>query len=76
MPSYEFVLKLIWPLSSGQGVAEADQWAFDAAVDELLARIDGFPDDKSHGGRFRAVAEDGEFHSEIACSANDLEVTC
>lgn len=61
MPSYEFALKLIWPLSSGQGMAEADQRAFDAAVDKLLARIDGFPGDKSHGGRFRSVAEEPQY---------------
>ena len=57
MPSYEFVLKLVWPLASGQGRAEDDQRAFDAAVDLLLQRIDGFVGDKTHGGRFRSVAE-------------------
>lgn len=57
MPSYEFVLKLTWPLTSGQGRAEDDQRAFDAAVDLLLTRIDGFVGDKTHGGRFRSVAE-------------------
>ncbi|WP_438489579.1 hypothetical protein [Streptomyces sp. S186] len=58
MPTYEFVLKLIWPLTSGQGRAEDDQRAFDSAVDKLLTRIGGFPGDKSHGGRFLSVAED------------------
>jgi hypothetical protein len=58
MASYEFTLKLIWPLTSGQGIAEADQRAFDVAVDAVLTRIGGFPGDKSHGGRFRSVAED------------------
>ncbi|MFL4491566.1 hypothetical protein ACJ6WD_09935 [Streptomyces sp. VTCC 41912] len=61
MASYEFVLKLIWPLTSGQGRAEDDQRAFDAAVDKLLTRIDGLPGDKSHGGRFRSVAENPEY---------------
>ncbi len=61
MPTYEFVLKAIWPLSSGQGAAEADQRAFDTAIDKTLARIDGFPGDKSHGGRFRSVAENPEY---------------
>ncbi|RLU81129.1 hypothetical protein CTZ27_33360 [Streptomyces griseocarneus] len=61
IPTYEFALKAVWPLSSGQGVAEADQRAFDSAVDKILARIDGFPGDKSHGGRFRAVAEDPQY---------------
>jgi hypothetical protein len=58
MADYAFVLKLYWPLSSGQGKAEDDQRAFDVAVDKLLQRIDGFPTDHSHGGRFRSVAED------------------
>lgn len=57
MPTYEFVLKLIWPLSSGQGIAEADQRAFDAAIDLVLRRIGGLVGDKSHGGRFLSVAE-------------------
>src|SRR5437588_11954594 len=57
MPKYEFVLKLIWPLTSGQGRAEDDQRAFDAAVDKLLTRIGGFTGDKSHGGRIRSVDE-------------------
>ncbi|MFD0405618.1 hypothetical protein [Kitasatospora sp. NPDC127116] len=57
MPTYEFLLRLVWPLSSGSGNSEADQRAFDAAVDDVLTRIGGFPGDKSHGGRFRSVAE-------------------
>ncbi|MEV5944446.1 hypothetical protein [Streptomyces sp. NPDC051994] len=61
MPTYEFALKLIWPLSSGQGSAEDDQRAFDAAVDLLLTRIGGFTGDKSHGGRFLSVAENPEY---------------
>ncbi|MEV8480370.1 hypothetical protein [Streptomyces sp. NPDC051173] len=61
MPTYEFVLKLIWPLTSGQGIAEDDQRAFDVAVDKVLTRIGGFTGDKSHGGRFRSVAENPEY---------------
>jgi hypothetical protein len=61
MPTYEFVLKMIWPLSSGSGNAEADQRAFDAAIDLVLLRIDGFRGDKSHGGRFRSVASNPEY---------------
>ncbi|MFF0409059.1 hypothetical protein ACFYUY_01315 [Kitasatospora sp. NPDC004745] len=57
MAGYEFLLKLVWPLSSGTGSSEADQRAFDLAVDDVLTRIGGFPGDKSHGGRFRSVAE-------------------
>lgn len=63
MQTYEFVLKLIWPLTSGAGSAEADQRAFDAAVDKLLQRIDGQVGDKTHGGRFRSVAEDPAYVS-------------
>ncbi|MDJ0342291.1 hypothetical protein QMK19_03695 [Streptomyces sp. H10-C2] len=58
MATYQFELKLVWPLSSGQGRAEDDQRAFDLAVDKVLLRIGGYPGDKSHGGRFRSVAED------------------
>jgi hypothetical protein len=61
MPTYQFHLKLIWPLSSGAGSAEADQRAFDAAIDQVLQRIDGFPGDKTHGNRFRSVAENPEY---------------
>lgn len=61
MPTYEFALKLIWPLSSGQGRAEDDQRAFDAAVDLVLTRIGGQVGDKSHGGRFLSVAENPEW---------------
>jgi hypothetical protein len=58
LPQYEFLLKLVWPLTSGAGNAEADQQAFDTAVESVLTRIGGFRGDKTHGGRFRSVAED------------------
>lgn len=61
MPTHAFRLKIIWPLTSGVGNAEADQRAFDAAIDKLLQRIDGPPGDKSHGGRFLSVAEHPAF---------------
>lgn len=61
MATYEFTLKCIWPLTSGQGNSEADQRAFDNAIDLLLTRIGGFAGDKSHGGRFRSVAEDPQY---------------
>lgn len=56
-PLYEFELKLIWPLQSGTGQAEADQRNFDAAVDAILARVVGPLGDKTHGGRFLSAAE-------------------
>lgn len=57
MATYAFVLKLVWPLTSGSGNAEADQRAFDVAIDQVLTRIGGFLGDKTHGGRFQSVAE-------------------
>lgn len=61
MPTYEFTLKLVWPLANGLGSAETDQRTFDAAVDKVLTRIGGFTGDKSHGGRFLSVAEDPQY---------------
>lgn len=58
---YEFLLKLVWPLSSGTGNAEADQRAFDAAVNTLLTRIGGPVGDKTHGGRFLSVGENPHY---------------
>jgi hypothetical protein len=57
MATHEFALRIVWPMQSGQGKAEDDQRAFDAAVDKVLQRIGGLPGDKSHGGRFLSVAE-------------------
>jgi hypothetical protein len=57
MPRYQFELRIVWPQSSSTGAAENPQRALDAAVDLVLQRIRGFPGDKSHGGRFRSVAE-------------------
>ena len=52
-------LRLIaeWPITSGQGSAEADQLAFDEAIDLILTRVYGPLGDKTHGGRFLSVAE-------------------
>lgn len=61
LAKHDFLLKLVWPLSSGTGNAEADQRAFDSAVDKLLTRIGGFMLDKTHGGRFLSVAEHPHF---------------
>lgn len=61
MATYEFTLKIVWPLQSGTGSAEADQRALDAAVDKVLTRIGGFPGDKTHGGRFLSVAEEPQY---------------
>jgi hypothetical protein len=61
MATHHLTLRIVWPLQSGQGKAEADQRALDAAIDLVLQRVAGFPGDKSHGGRFRSVAEDPEY---------------
>jgi len=58
LASYEFELKLVWPHNSGAGDAQADQRAFDAAIDAVLVRVGGFVGDKTHGGRFLSVAEE------------------
>lgn len=57
MDHYEFVLKIVWPLSNSTGSGETEQRNLDAAMDLLLARVRGFVGDKTHGGRFRSVAE-------------------
>jgi hypothetical protein len=68
MPKYAFRLRCWWTLSNSAGTAESDQRAFDLAIDDLVARINGFgpagspvepgASNKTHGGRFLSVAED------------------
>lgn len=63
--SYHMHLKMIWPLLTGTGQAEAEWQNFDNAVDLLLQRVLGVPPalngsaagDKTHGGRFLSAAE-------------------
>ena len=60
MPSHAFLLPLIWPIgatTTGPGIAEAEQQAFDNAIALLVQRIEGTVADKTHGGRFMSVAE-------------------
>jgi hypothetical protein len=61
MPHYTFHVKLVWPFSTSTGSEEVEQGNFDTAVDLCLQRILGLVGDKSHGGRFLAVAEKPEF---------------
>jgi hypothetical protein len=61
MPTYDFELKLVWPLSSGIGSAEEDLQAFYVAVDLLIRRILGPLSDKTHGGRFLSGAENPKY---------------
>lgn len=62
-PTYGFRLRCWWTVSSGQGVAEDDQRAFDLAINDVLIRINGTAPgaqaaDKTHGGAFKSAAED------------------
>lgn len=65
---YRFQLHLMWMLSNGNGGAETDQRAFDAAIHDLVMRIRGVPPgvtafnlngqpDKTHDGKFMSAAE-------------------
>jgi hypothetical protein len=57
MATYSFVAKLLWPMLSSSGSAEAEQQTFDDAVALLLTRINAPMLDKTHGGRFLSVGE-------------------
>ncbi len=59
MNQHLFLLRIWWPAADGDGVAENDQAGLDEAVDLVLARVGGFLGDKTHGGRFLSVAENG-----------------
>ena len=52
-----FMLRLMWPLANGQGSAETEQLLFEQAIDQVVTRVMGLLEDKSHGGRFLSVAE-------------------
>lgn len=60
MNVHRFMLQVYWPLRDGQGEAEDDQRALDVAVDMVVARVNGTPGDKTHGGRFLSAAEGTE----------------
>jgi hypothetical protein len=61
MAHYEFELQINWPITNTQGSGEDEQAALDAAVDLVLQRVGGLSFDKTHGGRFRSVAEEPKF---------------
>lgn len=65
-----FMLRLLWPLSTGTGSAEVEQDNFEQAIDQVILRISGPIGDKTHGGRFLSVAED---HQEITVHMDDPE---
>jgi hypothetical protein len=61
IPRYSMELLAIWTLSSGSGDFQADQRAFDVALNDVVTRIGAFGPphmDKTHGGAFMSVAED------------------
>lgn len=60
MATHSFHLSLVWPIgatTTGPGIAEAEQRAFDNAIGLLITRLEGTVSDKTHGGRFLSVAE-------------------
>lgn len=60
LATYTFHLACMWPVGGttvGTNIAEAEQAAFDAAIDLVRQRVEGFVGDKSHGGRFLSVGE-------------------
>lgn len=60
MDHYTFTGKLYWPVgatTNGPGMWEAEQAAFDAAINLVLARVRGVLYDHTHGGQFLSVAE-------------------
>lgn len=56
-PQYMFTLKLWWPIRAVSAIAETEQQNLDDAVDDLIVRIRGPVEDKTHGGRFLSVGE-------------------
>jgi hypothetical protein len=57
MLTTHLMLRLHWPFRDGRGSAEAEQVAFEQAIDMVLVRVQGLFSDKTHGGRFLSVAE-------------------
>lgn len=61
MAHHNLELQIVWPASNSTGSGEDEQAALDAAVELVLQRVGGLPFDKTHGGRFRSVAEEPRF---------------
>lgn len=59
LTTYAFHLRCIWPMgtATGTGSGEAEQAAFDSAIDLLILRVRGLLIDHSHGGAFLSAAE-------------------
>lgn len=58
---YTFHVKVVWPLSNIGGSEEVEQASFDSALELVVQRILGLPQDKTHGGRFLSVAETPDY---------------
>jgi hypothetical protein len=74
--THHFVLALVWPTGSstiGEGIAEDEQRAFDAAIDLLVQRVEGTVTDHTHGGRFLSVAESTGGTNQPGAPAIDIE---
>lgn len=61
MLTNRLLMRIHWKLTNGVGSGEAEQLAFDQALDLVLTRIAGPLGDKTHGGRFLAVAENPDY---------------
>ena len=58
--THTFQATVTWPIGQGTtavGLAETEQQNLDDALGLLIQRLEGFVDDKSHGGRFMSVGE-------------------
>lgn len=57
-PQYAFTVKVVWPIKATTSpLAEQEQQNLDIALELLRQRIDGFPTDKTHGGRFLSAGQ-------------------
>lgn len=72
MDKYMFRLRIWWPLLDGAGSAESEQQALDNAIEMVIVRVGGQQFDKTHGGRFLSVAEEGPIEATYADPAQTL----
>jgi hypothetical protein len=75
--TYDFRARLHWPIGSattGSNLWEAEQAAFDSAIQLLTQRIYGFLGDHTHGGRFLSAAETPD-PARVMTRFDDPEVT-
>lgn len=78
MTTFAFRAKLWWPVgatTTSVGISEAEQRAFDAATELLLARVRGTTFDHTHGGAFLSAAEGPGTDGRISVRFADPEQT-